>query len=463
MKNKGWKLSILILLILLAVWAWNKHYAKIDSEAILAHSVLKDKKFTSKVQEIKADNLSAYFLEEHSNPIISVSFLFRNAGSAYEPEEKMGLIAILENMLTNGTEKYDAISFKDISEEYGIHIGFSASDDNFSGSLQMPSEYKDKAVELFTQVLYSPRFEAKYMDLTKAQLQHIIKRGKEKISVVLENAFAETIFGDHPYGRPYIGTLETVEAVSAEDLREFMHDYFTSSNIIIGIAGDLTADEAQDLIKQMFGGLASEFNAKPLEKVELHTSGAQHNVSQTFAQAMTHFVTVGTTRKSEDFYPLYLANYIFGGSGLNSRISQVVREENGLTYGIYTTLSLKDAVQTLGGGYSATAENFGKARELLLSEWQKMADKGVTAQELQQAKQALISSHNLRFASIGGISDMLLAMQEYDLGLDFLDKRNDYIRDVTLQQVNAAARKYFKNVPDFVNVGVQETSEKEKD
>ena len=462
MKNKWLKPSVLILLVLFAVLGWNKYYAKIDSEAILAHSELKDKKFASKVQVIKADNLTAYFLEEHSNQIISVSFLFKNAGSAYEPEDKMGLTSILESMLLNGTAKYDAISFKDISEEYGIHIDFSASDDSFGGSMQMPSAYKDKAVELFTQVLYSPSFDAKYMDLTKAQLQHIIKRGKEKIDVVLNNAFAATIFGSHPYGRPYIGTLETVEAVSSDDLRMFMHDYFTNQNIIIGIAGDLTAEGARNLLKEMFGGLATEFKAGPLEKVELHTTGTQHNVPQNFAQAMTHFVTMGTSRKSEDFYPLYIANYIFGGSGLNSRISQVVREENGLTYGIYTYLSFSDAIPLLSGGYSATPENFAKARDLLLAEWQKMAEKGVTAQELEQAKQAMIASHNLRFASIGGISDMLVAMQQYELGKDFFDKRNDYIKSVTLKQVNAAARKYFKNVPDFVNVGTQEISEKEK-
>lgn len=461
MKNKFWKWSILILLVLVAA-VWIRRSTSIDTEEILAHSVLKDKKFTSKVQEIKVGNLSAYFLEEHSNPIIAVSFLFKNAGSAYEPEEKMGLTPMLENMLLNGTEKYDALTFKDVAEEYGIQIDFSASDDSFGGSLQMPSAYKEKATELFTQVLYRPRFDKEYLDLTKAQLQHIIKQGSEKISVVLNNAFAAAIFGNHPYARPYIGTVQSVDAVSADDLRLFMQKHLTSRNIIVGIAGDLTSDEAKVLLQNLFGGLPDEFKVKALEKIDLQTGGAQHNVEQSFAQAMTRFVTKGTTRQSKDFYPLYIANYIFGDSGLNSRISQVVREENGLTYGIYTYLSFKDSVAMLNGGYSATAENFNKAQELLLSEWRKMADKGVTAEELKQAQKALIASHNLRFASIGGISDMLVAMQRYDLGADFLDKRNDYIKDVTLKQVNDAAHKYFENVPDFVNVGVQTTEKEEK-
>jgi len=96
-----------------------------------------------------------------------------------------------------------------------------------------------------------------------------------------------------------------------------------------------------------------------------------------------------------------------------------------------------------------------------LDEWKKLADKGVTAKELKQAKESLTASHNLRFASTGGIADMLVAMQKYRLGQDFLEKRNDYVRNVTLPQVNTAARKYFGMIPDFVIIGAQSTSEKE--
>lgn len=460
MKNK----LLLLILFALAVVSLGYYVQNrgIDSDAILARSVLKDKKFASKVQQIQSADLTAYFLEEHSNPIIAISFTFRNAGSAYETEDKQGVTAVLENMLMNGAGEYDAIAFQDISEEYGIRIGFDAGQDNFGGFVRMPSAHKDMAVKLLADVLYRPRFDDSYLDLTKKQLQRAIKIGEEKIGMVLANAFAKNVFGDHPYARPQIGTVETIENIRKKDLQAFMQQHFTRQNIIIGIAGDISQAQAEELMQQVFGQLPENFAVEPLPKIELTTTGAQHNVPKTFAQAMTHFVTTGTTRQSEDFYPLYLANYIFGDAGLNSRISQVVREKNGLTYGIYTYLSFKDAVPLLSGGYSATPENFEPARQLLLEEWQKMGAHGVTNQELTQAKRALIAAHNLRFASIGGISDMLVAMQQYDLGLDFLDKRNDYIRNVTLAQVNEAARKYFGKTPDFVNIGVQKTDKEEE-
>ena len=82
-----------------------------------------------------------------------------------------------------------------------------------------------------------------------------------------------------------------------------------------------------------------------------------------------------------------------------------------------------------------------------------MAEKGATQEELAQAKKSLLASYNLRFASTGDISSMLLSMQKFALGKDFLDKRNDYIEAVTLEEVNAAAKKYFRLKPDFVILG----------
>ncbi|MBR2429934.1 insulinase family protein, partial [bacterium] len=86
-------------------------------------------------------------------------------------------------------------------------------------------------------------------------------------------------------------------------------------------------------------------------------------------------------------------------------------------------------------------------------EWKKMAKDGVSIEELKQAKSSLISSFNLRFASVNSISDMLVSMQKFNLGQDFLNRRNDYIADVTLKEVNAAAKKYFNTIPTFVSIG----------
>ncbi|MBR6355235.1 MAG: insulinase family protein [Alphaproteobacteria bacterium] len=430
-----------------------RHADRIDADKILAHSVLKDKTFASKVQEIEADGMKAYLLEEHSNPIIAVSFMFANAGSAYEAEDKQGLTTLLSAMLLNGAGDYDALQFKDISEEYGVRIGFENGVDDFGGFMETPTAAKDMAIKLLTSTLYKPYFTYDYIALTKNQMQTALRNHKEKPNGILADKYAEIIFAGHPYARPAIGTAETIESLTRGDLMRFMHEHLTKQNIIIGIAGDINAADAEQLIRDLFGALPDDFAVARIDEFVPETSGAEHDIAHNSPQAITHFVTKGTHRNSDDFYPLYLANYIFGGSGLNSRISKVVREKEGLTYGIYTYLTSKETAALLSGGYSSTPENFNKAKDILLQEWQKLGAAGVTAQELQQAKDSMIAAHNLRFASIGGIAEMLVAMQQYQLGIDFLEKRNDYVRAVTLEQVNAAAKEYFGGLPDFVTIG----------
>ncbi len=461
-KKKIFKILLTVLFLCCTLLTIYQRNSAIDTERILQQSALKDKTFASHVQQIESNGISAYLLEEHSVPIIALNFTFERAGTAYEPENKQGLTLLLTEMLMNGAGEYDALQFKDISEEYGVQIKFSADSDDFDGFLQMPAANVDMGIKLLTSTLYEPYFTYDYITLTKNKMQTALRNNHEHIGSVLADKFAEIMYAGHPYSRPAIGKTETIAGLTRSDLITYMHQHFTKQNLIIGIAGDITPSAAKLLIHSIFGRLPQQPQTERIAAVKLETTGAQHYIDFTAPQTMTRFAVKGTHRLSADFYPLYLANYIFGGSGLSSRISKVIREENGLTYGIYTYLVAKDTLTSLVGGYSATPDNFRKAQEMLLLEWHKMGEKGVTEQELQQAKEALIASHNLRFASTGGIAEMLTAMQKYKLGIDFLEKRNDYLREVTLEQVNAAARKYFGQIPDFVIVGKQKTKQEEE-
>lgn len=456
------RLMVLAVLVVMATYISDilLYFKQIDDEKILAASVMKNKTFSTKVQEIKEAGISAYLMEEHSVPIVSMAFTFTNAGSAHEDEEKQGLTQLLTSLLLDGAGKYDALSFKDICEEYGIKIGFDEDVDDISGYLHTPKQNLDKALDMLVIVLQSPRFENEYLQLRKQQLKTAVKMSQENPQAVLADKFAEFIYAGHPYSRSQIEKLTTVDNIDEDDLREFMQTHFSKQNIIVGLAGDITREEASDIIRKVFAGFSDKYHGEKITRINLQLGGREHNIKRDIAQSISIFASNGTYRDSVDFYPLYLANYIFGGAGLNSRISQIIREKKGLTYGIYTALVQNDATAMLRGSYSATSDNFGKAKKLLLKEWQKMAQNGVSEQELRQAKGALIASYNLRFASISEIAEMLVGMQKYRLGSDFLEKRNNYISAVTLSETNAAAKKYFSQMPDFVNIGVEQEEKK---
>lgn len=433
-------------------------YLPIDK--ILANSVLKDRTFQAEVKEIKSGDVRAYLLEEHTNPIVSISFAFQNAGTAYEPENKFGLALMLTEMLTAGGAEYDAKEFKNICAEHGIKIDFSVSADNFSGTLQFPKEFTAKAVEMFKAALYTPRFDETYLALVKKQQLLALQAQQERPEQVLATGFKKFIFAGHPYERDILGAKQDVLAIETADLDEYRQKMLAQNNLLVGIAGDVTADEAQQLLAQLFADLPLQASTEKLAALSIETSGEKQAIIRHSAQVVAKFAVQGTFRNSVDFYPLYLVNYIFGESGLTSRLNQRIREKEGLTYGVYTYLMINRSAALIAGGFSATPDNFTRAIELLRQEWQRLGLEGVSEEELAQAKKALIEAYNLRFASTEGIADMLLAMQVYDLGIDFLQKRNDYIKEVTLQEANAAAKKYFSQEPDLMYIGILEKEEK---
>ena len=392
-------------------------------------------------------------MEEHSNPIVSLNFKFKNAGYAHDEKGKFGLANIASDLIIEGAGKYNEQALKDLMEENGIKIGFGASRDDFFGSMITPKENFKTAVALLKQIMYSPHLPEKQLAIIKAQNLKSLDLQNENPNSVLSLKAAENIYGEHPYARNPAGKKEDIITITADDIRAYLKNIFVKQNLIIGLSGDITEEESLQLLNNIFATLPAENNNQPLIKFEYESKGEELNIEREIPQVIATFSAKGVYRNDKDFYPLYLANYILGESGLTSRLNKVIREENGLTYGIYTTLTYSDAAALIRGGFSADYNNYEKAKNLFLEEWQKMAKIGISAEELKKAKKSLIDSFNLRFADISVVSDILLAMQEYNLGLDFLQKRNDYIKNITLEEVNEAATRYFSVAPDFVTIG----------
>ena len=469
-KPKGWGYYTIRLLFMIGLlfaaqmygphlWKYYNKPPKLPINNILSQSVLKNKKFNSTVQIIASNKLKAYLLEEHSNPIISVDFRFEHAGSSAETEEKGGISTILAEMLTAGAGKWSERQFKDICAEYGIKIGFSPSVDDFVGHIQFPRQYQQKAVALFQATMQQPHLPEDYLQVVQQQMLMQQKLQQERPEKVLMNKYKEFIFAGHPYERNPLGTAQSVTGITRDDLENFKQQYLAQDNLIVGIAGDINAEEASALLQNLFKTLPEKSSGEKLEPLDLTSDGTEYAVERKNPQAIAHFSAQGTFRNNVDFYPLYVANYIFGESGLNSRLSKEIREKRGLTYGIYTYLSITDAAAQIRGGFSSTPENFATAKEILRSEWLRLGQHGVTQKELDEAKTSMIASYNLRFAAIDEIASILTVMQKYKLGTDFLDKRNEYITKISLSEVNAAAKKYYNTLPDIVYIGAEKSED----
>ena len=443
---KRWLGVLLVVLIGYGIFVLvSQNVYRFNPQYLVETTILKNKSFSKPIEIISPQlKIKAYLYEEHSNPIVSLAFLFKDAGVAYEPNNKTGLGLLLSSMLLKGAGKYKMTQFHDILEQKAIQIDFDNNKDNFEGSLKFIKKDMNIATRMLNQAMTEPLFEAKFFQQGKADLTTLYLRQQEKADSLIALESFKQLFPDHPYQNPRTGTPQTHRRLTVADIREFMRRHLTLNNLIVGISGDITPSEAGVLLDKVFAKLPQTAQRKMLNEVDAKISEPEYHLSKELRQNIGLFFGKGPKRLDEDFYSLMIAMQIFSGSGLTSRVQKACRENEGLTYGVYGSIVNFDKADLIYGRFSATADNFERIKQIIKEEWFKMAHKGIRAEELEQAKNYMIASDALRYADIENISATLVYMQKMHLGLDYLQKRKDYIENVTLEQVNQAIKKYFK-------------------
>ena len=459
--NKG-SYVLLVMFLAVVVWLVYGYDKSFPLQSLVENSELKGKNFQGNVIELRApkSGIVFYYMKETTNPLVSMAFLFDKSGTSYVEDNKEGLAGLVASTIKDGAGRLSAETLRDMLAVKGIKIGFMADKDVFSGQISMPKNVLSEAAYYLKDILQTPHFSQAYVQSAKAQIMKSLETEKENISKELSLEFIKNLYLNHPYGRNPLGRLETLASLSRDDLKRFVKAYLVKDNLFIGLVGDLSEDDAKKFVDDIFEGLPQKSKIKELDDVVIDWDKPVLEIKRDNGQNIVAYASEGTCRKCDDFYPLYIANYLFGGSGINSKLNQQIREKEGLTYGGYSVLSVNDKSDLILAGFSATADKIVLAKQLFDDVWFGIANEGFSEEELKSAKNYLTASYNLRFASIVGIAEMLAYMQKYQLGLDFLQKRNGYIENVSLKQLNAVAKKYFGSKRLQAEIGTFKKGEK---
>lgn len=427
----------------------------IDFDDIVETSELKGRTFNQKpIEIITPEGNKVWLLEDNNIELISVSFSFNKAGTAYDQEDKKGVSLISAQMLDGGTTDFDYKAYHDLLDINGIYIGFDVDNNYFNGFMTAPSNNKQLAFDMLKTVLEEPRLDDNYLKTLKIQFATKSKTQRETPKSELSDKLTKELFNTHPYARTIEDMAEDVASLKSEDIRKYLQNSLVKDNLIISFAGNITKDEVVKYTDYLFASLKQNNNIQKIDAPQIDLNSDTTVIKRDTAQIISSFALGGVKRTDADFYPLYIANHIFGGSGLTSRISLKAREKEGLTYGIYTYLSADELAPLILGSFSCVPDNYEKVKDILLKQMKLFADKGVTNKEFKMAKKYLLASYNLRFKSTLELSNMLTQMQKLNLGLDFLQQRNKYVENVTLAEVNNAAKKYYKKIPKEVVIGL---------
>jgi len=388
--------------------------------------------------------IEAWLIEEHRVPLITMQFGFDGAGSIQDPQGKAGRAHFLSGMLDEGAGDMDAQQFQRRLEDLAIRMNFDAGRDNFTGRLQTLTANKDEAARLLGLALTAPRFDADALSRIRGQIQTNLTFEQEDPSDVASREWFEAAFGDHPYGRPSKGTLATVDAMTADDLRAAMADGFARSNLKIAVVGDITAEELAPMLDDMFANLPENASVERPAEATLAENPSPQIVEMDVPQSTVRFGLPGYRRHHEDFYAAYVLNYIIGGGGFASKLMDEVREKRGLAYSVFTYLYPLDHAGIMIGGVATKNDAVNTSMDVIKQVLADLAANGVSEDELTNAKQYLVGSYALRFDTSRKIAQQLLGIQLDELGIEYFDNRNSYIEAVTQEDIKRVAADLLK-------------------
>ena len=389
---------------------------------------------------ISDGGIEAWLVEDHSLPIVSMRFLFPG-GAATDPIGREGLANMVSGLLDEGAGELDSQTFQAKLADQSISLSFNASRDNFGGNLKTLTRNRDEAFGLLRLALSEPRFDEDAVERIRAQISAGIAARVNNPNRIAQRTFWGAAFPDHPYARPVEGTLDSVAAITEEDLRTFVSRRLSRGDLIVGVVGDITAEDLKALLDKTFGDLAERSEAFTIPRADPAAVGEVIVVEQDIPQARVVFGQKGLYRDDPDYYAALVLNHILGGGSFTSRLYEEVREKRGLAYSVFSYLLPMDSAALWMGGAGTENASVSVSIELVRNQWANIRAFGVSQEELDKAKANLIGSFGLRFDSSAAIAGMLVAVQRRDLGIGFLDERNTLIEQVTLEDVNRVAKR----------------------
>ena len=411
------------------------------------------------IQEVTSPGgIQAWLVQEDSIPFLSLEIRFLG-GSALDPKGKRGVTNLMTALIEEGAGDLDATAFAEARDGLAASMGFRTFNDALSVSARMLTENRNDVVALLREALVNPRFDEDAIERVRQQVISGIRSQATDPNVVASQTFNAMVYGDHPYATDQDGKLESVAALSREDILAAHQSAIARDRVFVGASGDISADELGLLLDRLLGDLPEQGAPAP-GPAEPIVAGGVTIVPFATPQSVAFFGHPGIPRDDPDFFAAFVANEIFGGSGLQSRLSKEVREERGLTYGIGSYLVNYDHADMLLGQFASANDRVSEAIDVVRDEWSRIARDGVTADELNAAKTYLTGAYPLRFDGNGPIARILVGMQTTGLTPDYITSRNARVEAVTLEDVRRVAQRLYQPATlQFVVVGQPEDLE----
>lgn len=368
-----------------------------------------------------------YFVESRNLPILDVSVDFP-AGSSADTPEKSGLANLTRHLLPLGA---GGLSENDISSrlaDVGAVLGSHFDPDRAGITLRTLSgeRERDQALDILARILQRPEFPEAVLAREKARIVAVLQEEGTRPEVIAQRAFAKLLYGTHPYGLRESGEVDTVEKLTRDDLVRFYQAHYRAGSAVVALMGDVSRRQAEAIAEQLTQGLPpgkAKLDLPPVKAPHSEMEEIPHPASQ--AHILLGYP--GVKRKDPDYFPLFVGNYILGGGGFVSRLTEEIREKRGLAYSVYSYFYPLEQEGPFQIGLQTKKDQALEALKVVHSTLDNFIADGPTEGELEKAKDHIIGGFPLRIDSNRKIIEYLAVIGFYRLPLTYLD---DFVRNV---------------------------------
>lgn len=401
-----------------------------------------------------------YFVENHDLPIVDVSVNFA-AGSVRDSVEKSGLAGITKYMMTLGAAGMTDEVIANKMANVGAILGGDFDADRATFKLRTLSSEREQtqALDVFTKVLQKPDFPEAVLKREKARIISGLQESATQPESISSKAFMAALYGKHPYSLDDSGEEASVSRIQVEDLQSFYHQYYSAKGAVIAMMGDLTREQANQTAENIAAGMPQSVELTRIPSVDLPSTAIELRIAHPASQSHILLGYTGIKRGDADLFPLYVGNYILGGGGFVSRLTEEVREKRGLAYSVYSYFMPMAELGPFQIGLQTKKEQADAALKLVRETVNKFIEEGVTEAELKAAKANIIGGFPMRIDSNSKILDYLAMIGFYKLPLSYLDEYNNNVAKVTVAQIKDAFKRRIKP-EDFVTIIVGEPESK---
>jgi zinc protease len=381
-----------------------------------------------------------YFVENHDLPMLDVSVEFP-AGAGYDAVEKAGIAAMVNRLLTAGA---DGLSEDDIAQrmaDVGAQSGGRFDTDRAGFALRTLSSPRERrqALDVMTRVLRSPVFPQEVLEREKVRLIGALREADTRPDTIASRSFYRLVYREHPYALRSSGEPDTVEKMTRADLSAFYRRHYAASYAVVAMIGDVTRAEAEAIAEQLTQGLPEASGAEPqLPPVTELPAAAARRIGHHATQAHIMLGAPGISRDDPDYFALFVGNYVLGGGGFVSRITEEVRQKRGLAYSAYSYFMPLQRRGPFLIGMQTQRDQAGEALEVARRTLREFVASGPTEAELTAAKQNIVGGFPLRIDSNRKIHDYLALIGFYRLPLTYLEEFVSNVERVTAADIRGA-------------------------